>query len=312
MPALKKTILAALSVLVSLGLVVFLLWRIDLGQAGSLLAAADWRWLGLALIFTLLMPVCTTIRWKGVLRALPGVDLPFLGALRAVMTANVLNSFMPSKGGDIVKAVYLRRYGGLSQGVGTVLLERMIDFAVLGALGLAGYFWSGALWGLLAGCLLLGAIAVAFAIVLWAPLISPPFPAKIRDKLANLRRVFHHWVRRPDAIAQTVLGSVGNWSLAGLTVCALISALRLDVAWGYAYSVFPLGILAGLVPTTVSGIGARDSALVALLQIHTTKEAATLVALGYTCFAYWLLSLVSFPAVALSVVAFLRAPTARR
>ena len=79
-----------------------------------------------------------------------------------------------------------------------------------------------------------------------------------------------------------------------------------ELRLGFAYAVFPLAILAGLVPVTVSGIGTRDAAFVALLGSQMSSEQATLVGLGYTLFAYWFLSLVSFPVVAWQVVAFLR------
>ena len=60
------------------------------------------------------------------------------------------------------------------------------------------------------------------------------------------------------------------------------------------------------VPVTVSGIGTRDAAFVALLSSQMSPEQATLVGIGYTLFAYWFLSLVSFPVVAWQVLAFMR------
>ena len=97
-----------------------------------------------------------------------------------------------------------------------------------------------------------------------------------------------------------------TWSLGGFTVYALAQAFGTGLGIGFAYAVFPLAILAGLVPVTVSGIGTRDAAFVALLSSQMSAEQATLVGLGYTLFAYWFLSLVSFPVVAWQVLAFLR------
>ena len=299
--------IAILSILVSAGLLVWLLGRIDLLRAGRLLREANAGWLLLAGVFTISMPFCTTFRWLGVLRAQDqAARLPFRKALRAVMTANVLNSFMPSKAGDLAKAVYLRKQGGLSYGVGTVLLERMVDLCVLGMLGLLGWIWSGARWGMFVGVGLLGVVACAFTLILILPAETKVLPARIAEKMQNFRQVFRRWICQPAAIAQTVAGSLANWSMAGLTICALVSALGRDIGWGYAFSVFPLGILAGLVPLTVSGIGARDSVLVFLLGARMAPEEATLVGIGYTFFAYWLLSLVSFPAVAWEIGAYLK------
>jgi len=65
-------------------------------------------------------------------------------------------------------------------------------------------------------------------------------------------------------------------------------------------------VLAGLVPITVGGIGTWDSAFVILLTGHLTTEGATLVALGCTVLAYWLIGLLGVPVALREIVAFLR------
>ena len=301
----KRTLLGLVSVLVSAGLVVWLLARIDLAQTGELLADANWGWLLLAALLTCALPFTSVFRWLGVLRA-QDTQLPFLVALRAVMMANVLNSFLPSKSGDVAKAVYLREHGGLSKGTGTVILERLVDLGVLGALGLFGLLVNGTLWGLVAGAGLLGGVLGVFLVVTLLPIEKLPLPGKVTQILQDLRGVFTRWLGNRAAIAQTLGASVLTWSLGGFTVFALAQAFGTDLGLGFAYAVFPLAILAGLVPVTVSGIGTRDAAFVALLGSQMSPEQATLVGLGYTLFAYWFLSLVSFPVVAWQVVAFLR------
>jgi uncharacterized membrane protein YbhN (UPF0104 family) len=295
-----------LSVLVSAGLIWWLIARLDLEQAAQLLRHAQWRWLIFALAITCCLPLTSAIRWLGVLRAQKHAPLPLPVAVRAIMMANVLNSFMPSKAGDIAKAIYLRHHGGLSRGVGSVILERMVDLAVLGVLGILGYFESGVIWGLWVGLALLSLIAAALVFVLWAPLHRLPLPGKIMEKADALRSVFHNWVRHPAAMLQTLAGSVATWVISGLTICALVAALGEPISWGLSFSTFPPAILAGLVPLTISGVGTRDSVLVFLLGAHMPREAATLVGIGYTFYAYWLLSLISFPAVAVEVIGFLK------
>ena len=295
--ATKRLLIGLASVIVSAGLVAFLLSRLDTAQAARLLSEADWRWLVLAGLLTFTMPFNSVLRWRGVLRALDTIKLPYLTSLRAVLLANVLNSFLPSKAGDAAKAAYLRRQGGVTQGLGTVLLERLVDLAILGLLALLGALISGVLWGYLAGVLLLGGVGFVFAFVLLLPFEKLPLPSKVISVLDNLRAVFKPWIRNRQAMLQTVLGSLLTWSAGGLTVYALAAALPGSVGLGYVYGVFPLAILAGLLPLTVSGIGTRDAAFAALLGPQLSLEQATLVGLGYTLFAYWLLSLVSLPAV---------------
>ncbi len=306
----KRAALGVLSVLVSAGLIYWLLSRIDMEHTLELLAQANWGWLVLATLLTLALPFTSVFRWLGVLKA-QHIRLPFGIALRAVMMANVLNSFLPSKTGDIAKATYLRKHGGLAKGTGTVILERLVDLGVLGALGLLGLLVNGTLWGLVAGGALLGGVLVVFVVVLFFPLHKLPLPKKITRILVSLRDVFRAWVKMPAAVAQTLTGSILTWSLGGLTVFALAQAFGTGLGLGFAYAIFPLAILAGLVPVTVSGIGTRDAAFVALLGSQMSQAQATLVGIGYTLFAYWLLSLLSFPAVAWQVMAYLRRGSAR-
>ena len=301
----KRLALGAVSVAVSVGLLVWLLARVDLRQLGTILETASWGWLVAALVFTLALPFTSVYRWLGVLRA-QGTRLPFGFALRAVMMANVLNSFLPSKTGDVAKAVYLREHGGVGRGVGTVVLERLVDLGVLGVLGLLGLLVSGTVWGLVAGVGLLGLVGSVFLGVLLLPLGRLPLPDKLKGTALEVRGVFRAWLGHPAAITQTLAGSLLTWSLGGLTVFALASAFRTGLGLGFAYAIVPLAVLAGLVPVTVSGVGTRDAAFVALLSSQMSAEQATLVGIGYTFFGYWLLSLVSFPAVALQIVDFMR------
>ena len=300
----KRLLLGTVSVLVSAGLLVWLLTRIDLQQTVDLMQGASWPWLLTALLLTCALPFTSVYRWLGVLRA-QETKLPFFFALRAVMMANVLNSFLPSKSGDIAKAAYLREYGGVGKGIGTVILERLVDLGVLGLLGLLGLLVSGARWGLIAGVGLLGLVGGVLVVVLLLPFERLPL-LTIRQTALDLRAVVRAWLACPAAIAQTFAGSVLTWSLGGFTVYALASAFHTGLGLGFAYAVFPLAIIAGLVPVTISGIGTRDAAFVALLASQMSAEQATLVGVGYTFTGYWLLSLLSFPAVAYQVVAFLR------
>ncbi len=279
----------------------------DAGKALSLLRNASWSWLILASLAATLIPLCCTYRWLGVLRAQERTRISFSTALRAVMLANVLNAFLPSKSGDMAKALYLKRRCGISTGIGTVIVERLVDFSMLGMLGIAGFFGSSAGWGLPAGCILLGGATLAFLIITFIPLNFIPLPGKVAHAAGAVRSVSRKWVANPGAVARTLGGSFGNWCLAGFIVCTVASALHRGVNWGHLISVFPLAILAGLVPVTISGIGTRDAAFVVLLTGSMPREAATLVGIGYTFFAYWFVALLSLPWVIREIACFLSA-----
>jgi len=294
-------LLMALSVTVSVGLVAWLAARVDWPRAARVLAEADAFWLVAALVTTLLIPFGSVTRWRGVLRA-QDVALPFTTALRAVLAANVVNAFVPSRAGEAVKLATMRRHGGLTLGVGAVALERLVDLTALGFLGLGGYLITGTSWGLVAAAVALGGSAAALLVAALLPFERLPLPRGLRRRLEVARQVFPRWFRDRRAMAQTMAGAACVWLLAASTVACLGRALDLGLPWATCYAVFPLASLAGLLPTTISGIGSRDLVFVHLLTASgADPDAATLVAFGYTITVYWILAAMGVPVVARSL-----------
>jgi uncharacterized membrane protein YbhN (UPF0104 family) len=301
-----KKLIGILSLAVSGSLVGWLLLRMDWVSAKKVWDSARLIYLLWALLITGLIPMASVMRWQGVLRA-QATGLPFGVALRAVLMANVLNSIIPSKGGDLIKALYLKNHGGIATGMGTVALERLVDLFILGMLGVMGFFVSQARWGLWAGLVLMGGVSIVLVLALFLPLAHFRLPPNLKTKLEDFTRVFRTWVRQPRAIIQTVLASIFVWVCAGLSVVCLCLAFHADVSSGYTFAIFPLCILAGLLPVTLSGIGTRDVAFVKLLMAAgVTLEKATMVGFGYTVFAYWILSLISLPAVGWQMIQTLK------
>ena len=61
----------------------------------------------------------------GTLRSRENTQIEYSETLCAVMMANILNSFLPSKAGDIAKAAFIRKYCRLSSGIAMVHLESL-------------------------------------------------------------------------------------------------------------------------------------------------------------------------------------------
>lgn len=295
-----------LSFAVSVGLVTWLIARMDFTQAVHLLRQAKGRWLVVAAGLACLIPVCGACRWVGVVRSHDDLHFPVTLAWRGVLFSYTLNAFLPSKAGDFAKAFYFRRYGGMTLGVGAVILERLSDLLILGGLGMAAGLFSHHAWGTAAGTVLFFGSILAFTVILFLKEIRLPVPEAWKARSAEWSGLFRRWMNKPGSVVMTLGGSLANWGLAGLIVCTLAASLTGTSDWGYLLAVFPLAVLAGLVPVTVGGLGTRDSAFVILLAGHLTTEGATLVALGYTVLTYWLIGLLGVPVALRETAAFLR------
>lgn len=301
----RKKILGFLSVSVSLCLIIFLLSRINFADIKDIFYQSNKFFLLYAVLITLCIPIASAIRWKGVIRA-QNINLSIWTAIRAVLMANVLNSFLPSKGGDVVKALYLKNKG-ISIGLGTVILERMIDLFVLGILGIIGFVVSNTIWGFWIGLILIIGVSSIISIIIIIPVYKLPVSNTLKLKFNDFSKVFSLWIKNPFAIIQTFLSSCIVWFCAGYSVVFLCIAFNTEVTIGYSLSIFPLCILAGLFPLTLSGIGTRDAAFIHFfVLVGVSIEIATMIGFGYTILAYWLLSLISFPVIAVQSIRILK------
>lgn len=291
----RRVLLAAAALGVSIGLLVWLLSQVDLAALRGLAAGARPGWLVAAGLAVVALPPLMAWRWQAILVAQGAGRLPVAGLMRAVMAANLLNSFLPGKAGDLAKALYVREHGGLARGVGGVLLERGVDVGVLGALGLVGYAATGVIWGLWAGVALLGGALAGVAAMRWLPVERWLPGRKLSGVAADLRATARVWCGRPALVAQTLAGSVAVWALCGAVLACLARALDLPVSWAHGCAVFPPAVMTGMLPVTVGGLGPRETVLAGLLTEAAGREGATALSLGYTVFTYWLLSALSLP-----------------
>ena len=297
---------AVVSLAISGGLVVWLIGRMELERVSAVAREADPWWLVLAACCTWCMPVGAAFRWHSVIRAQPRARLTMGMALRAQMLANVLNSVTPSKAGDMTKVLWLRRRGGLSVGVGALVVERLVDLATIGLLCLCGSAWIGFSWGCALGGGILAGVFVGFTCLLLFPVDRFPLPGRARRVAGEALQVARHWVGHPGAVAGAVAGSMLTWTSGGLVILSLASAVGQTGSMLYIYAAYPAAVLAGLVPMTVSGIGTRDAAFAALLGRVMPYEEAALIGLGYTVFVYWFLALGSLPFVAWEIPGVVR------
>ena len=289
-----KRITGVLSICLSFLLVLWLISGIDKSHALVLIKQAEIEWLLIAFILISFSPLFMTWRWLGTLCGLPGERLSFNIAFRAVLTAIALNSFLPMKGGDVAKALVSRKYYGLSAVIGSVLLERFVDLGLIGLLAAVALLkeGTGLSWVLL-GLVPLCISSTLFLLALWAPLERWSKPVTLCNSLRNFRQVCYVWIHTPKAVIITVGSSLVCWLIALCVFVCLARALDPTFPYSLIVTAFPIGIVAGLVPVTVSGLGTRDATFAVLLSSRFGQEKAVLLALGYTLIAYWYLSILA-------------------
>ena len=106
----RDKLLNILKIVVSLGLITFALWRVDLAKvAAQLVSANPWYILLAVLLYTAAI-ISNGIKWQILLRA-QGVMVPFGPVLQFLYAGFFFNNFLPANvGGDVIRGYGLARY----------------------------------------------------------------------------------------------------------------------------------------------------------------------------------------------------------
>lgn len=299
----KRVIAIGVSVLI----LAALYWRLDWRQVGAVWRGAHGGWLLATL--ALLLPLNLLTAWRLCLLLPQRGTLGFGEANRLILAAATLNLVLPSKLGDVAKAVVLRQRHGFSGGLALslVICERacdmlaMLSWCLLGLLLLphkVAWQWS--------AITTLAAIIAAGALLLlwprWAHWVFGGLarlaPARLRPRLtalgagweellAYLRGHVSRW------LAVTLISLV-LWGLHFVQLWLFLPCLGAHAPFTDSLACTGLALAVGVLPISFAGVGTRDAALVLFYAAYF--PAATAAALGVLCTSrYLLLGLAGLP-----------------
>jgi uncharacterized protein (TIRG00374 family) len=272
---LNKHVIRVLRILVSAGLLFWVLRQADLKHLVGRFSTAKVEWLVAALAVNSLGNVFGAWRWQILLKSQGRrAGVPFL--FGTYMVGLFFNNFLPSTiGGDVVRAASTKKKAGgtLTEHVTVVLVERMIGlFATLtlgGAAALTGHAsdldprvpW------LLGGALLVSIAGIYFAIsrrvrARLRPIV-PRLPiAFVRETVAKMIDAFEQFSKaRPALFANFVLSLAFQFLL-------IVHFWLIQFAFGESVPfvtflvVVPLVFCVMMLPVGINGLGVRESAFV--------------------------------------------------
>lgn len=264
--------------LIGLAILVLILLKLDLRSTLAALAGLHWAPLILAIAANLPLFGLKAWRWQSMLR-MQGIDYPWRDAFLAFVAGLFLGLVTPGRVGEMSKALYVKQDRGVpvSVGLANVLMDRLFDLytiLVLGTIGMVA-FRVGPAW--MRGLIALGTLAA---------LLLPPLMLSRRLaglSLAAARRL--PLLRRFDARLTAAAARFQEGLRPLLTARLVIPLLLTEVAYGLFFvqgfllaravdvsvSITYLAVclsVAGvitLLPISISGLGTRDAALIAML-----------------------------------------------
>jgi uncharacterized protein (TIRG00374 family) len=270
----RQALLWILKIVVSGGLLVLLLTRVDLARLWELLRTASIGWLAAALGVYFIGIVISVWRW-GVLLQAQHVAVGFAARLKSFLVATFFNNFLPSNiGGDVIRIRDTAGPAGSKTLATTVVL---VDRG-LGLLGLVFVAASGATLaarlstaiGPMAPGLLWGVLVAAIAIA--APVVL--LPHGIGKLLRPLRAIHQEWVEEriarltsalarfrdaPLALAACFVGAIVVQAIIVGFYWAIAHALNLHVSLAHLAIVVPMSLVVQMLPVSMNGFGVREA-----------------------------------------------------
>lgn len=267
--------------LVSVGLIAYLIYRLDLEDVGGHLRGLAVLPLCLAALADFGVIAVNSLRWR-VLLAARGIRSSRARLLYYYLVGNFFSAFLPTAvGGDVVRVV------GLSAGtnrradvLASVLVERLLGFFVLLPLGLCAIPFIGrgqVDWGVIvtvwavAGLFFLAAFVLMLRPVarhllrILNPLLRPFGRFRVLERIERAYEAVLSYRCCRAAVVQGFLMSAVS-RLLWITGCYLIArAFSIDIGFPALLLVVPIVELARMIPISISGIGVREATFVALL-----------------------------------------------
>ncbi|MBN1993341.1 MAG: flippase-like domain-containing protein [Anaerolineae bacterium] len=285
----RSIILNLLKITVSVGLLAFIFYKIDLPKLWLAVQQANGGWLAAALAMMMLGVVIRARRWKILLDAI-GVTVS-LGELTAIYFIGFLfNNLLPSGlGGDAMRMVELNRHSKrASDAVTSVLVDRFLGLSALQALALLALLFD---WDAVPAVVAYFTVAIfSGGLVMGFLLINRPLYQTLQKHLGLFRRLtgikmvgnlFESFQRYTlPALARSYLVALlFNVSLIAMNVfIGLALGARATLA---QYAVFvPIASLVLLLPISVGGLGVREETYRQLFsQVGVPAEIAVAMSL---------------------------------
>jgi uncharacterized protein (TIRG00374 family) len=264
--------------------------KIDTTEVSATLSESDWPLLLLVPLPLALSYIFRIVRWRILLTPMGKVSSR--QAAGPLLAGFMINSLVPARAGEVVRALLLSRKTGISRSssLATVVLARLFDGLTLTGMALVAltFLWSQIQPEVRAGLIAAGGLYLlvlaafvllrlrrrsAMRLLLW------PFRragVHFREKLERALDSFADGLavlQSGRELLQVIIATIGVWSMIVLSVVPALYALRLPFLWYYPVLVIILAALGMLIPTP-AGTGTIHAALVFALPVLTTLSSS--------------------------------------
>jgi hypothetical protein len=293
-----RRLLGPFRLIVSLGLITYLILEADPAKIWQTWQAADLRLIAFALALQLAGVLISAVKWQVILQA-RNQQQPYRWLLGAYLVGQFANNFLPTTvGGDAIRVAQLgRRIGSFSQASASVFLERLTGFVALSVIAnvalLWAYFehtgtplvtapmlrWLTVAFTMAAVVGMIGSLAAPQLLSIFGPRLPEAARAPLKKVATALSDYFPQGRSMLVVLALSFLFQI-LWIVVHI-VCGL--ALAIHVPFLLYGLMAPITDILGLAPIFVNNLGAREVVFTLYLS-QLGVEPATAIALAFMIF----------------------------
>ncbi|MDD3925551.1 MAG: lysylphosphatidylglycerol synthase transmembrane domain-containing protein [bacterium] len=267
---------SVLKILITVALLWLVLRQISLREAMALISHSDFSLLGLAAVFALAFISLRWWKWHLLLDGSVSSLSPGR-SLASYLIGTAAGLITPGRVGELGRAAVFTGEDRIVA-AGLVVFDRVIDLVTVLTFALAGLFIISPS---------LGAVSSLVTVVMFAAILNSRRLIALSRRLPLIGRLFER-VKKIEMFLQ-------GWSNIGLKRMLLLlavsfasfgvsvwqfhllaGALHPGISWPAVITSFPVSVLASAAPFTISGFGAREGAVVLMMnRYHIPGEVST-------------------------------------
>jgi uncharacterized protein (TIRG00374 family) len=247
----------------------------DVGEAVSLIQKQNPALVLVAALAVLAQITFGSLRWREVLIASArqqAAEISVWTAFRVFYASIFFNSFLPSVGGDVVRAVSTRALGvTTAASVHSVVLDRMLTLVALllmaapalplvwGSLGFRGPIIVGGIAGI-------AVIGILYLVMARVPRLAP-IKHQVDRVIVSFWRALINLLSHPGRLLLAAPLAIGAHAAFCLSAYVLAQSIGIALSPLDALTLMPLVLLIGTIPISIGGWGVREVGAIGLLGI---------------------------------------------
>lgn len=271
----KKNLLVALKIVISLGILYILFRGMDLSAFVEVISRIKPISIIVAVLMIFIIQCISSLRWQILITK--DLDIPYFKLLSMYLIGMFFNNFLPTLvGGDLIKTYYLYKQSGKgSVALASIFLDRYTGFSALIFNTIIALFFG---HFLLEGTGLMGFFFILIvgyfcaSLVIWVDFMH-------RWAMAIMSKIHMYGINEKiDAFYKVLMGYKGHlprlfkaFGLSILIQAGVVIAyyilgwgIGMNVPLGYFFLFIPLGTVAAMVPISLAGLGVREGIFIFL------------------------------------------------